>query len=281
VPPDEPHQRGDSNLLETNNLSTIAAHVLGGGLLPADYQSRVLCLTDWRRKGSEYDLAPLARQFPSSNRPEFKHISKATFEASFALAPGGLKLTEVRPALQKCRQISVLAARPSLPCNCVNTMIVSSLTGKHCCSQAEKGDLQPTNLGGFGAPSATAGGSGRSGGTGGAPAAGGTKIKLKVKANKGEKVRRSWRCEVEAGCLAKHTAEASAFCALPHRRCTAPIHAAAARRQRPARVIEPGTLSQHLLPYTFHTMLCLLALWFSRSAVPPSISCCLVNAFQF
>lgn len=96
APRDEPHQRGDSNLLETNNLSTIAAHVLSGGLVPADYQSRVLCLTDWRRKGAEYDLAPLARQFPSSNRPDFEHISRASFDAAFALDPGGLKLTEVR-----------------------------------------------------------------------------------------------------------------------------------------------------------------------------------------
>ncbi|EFN59283.1 expressed protein [Chlorella variabilis] len=153
VAPDEPHQRGDSALLDAHTLGNIAAHVLSGRLAPADYQSRMLCLTDWRRKGTAFDLAPLAQQFPSTNRPEFKPLPKATFDKAFALQPGGLRLSE-----------------------------------------AEKGDLLQTNLGGFGTPSTTAAsggaqGAGSAGGGAAAPPAA-TKIKLKVKASKGEKRRR-------------------------------------------------------------------------------------------
>lgn len=83
-------------MLEINQLSNIAGHVLGGRMMPGDYQSRVLCLTDWRRKGEDYDLTPLAKQFPSSSRPAFKALSADTFERSFGLAPGGMRLSEVR-----------------------------------------------------------------------------------------------------------------------------------------------------------------------------------------
>lgn len=69
--------------------------MLSGRLPPADYQSRVMCLTDWRRKGAAYDLAPLGRQHPSSHRPEFKPLPRATLDGAFSLQPGGCRLTEV------------------------------------------------------------------------------------------------------------------------------------------------------------------------------------------
>lgn len=95
VAPDEIHQRGDSDLLAANNLSNIAAHVLSGRLPAADYQSRVLCLTDWRRQGTAYDLAPLGHQFPASARPDFRPLPRPTLDAAFTLQPGGARLTEV------------------------------------------------------------------------------------------------------------------------------------------------------------------------------------------
>lgn len=191
VAPDEPHQRGDSALLDAHTLGNIAAHVLSGRLAPADYQSRMLCLTDWRRKGTAFDLAPLAQQFPSTNRPEFKPLPKATFDKAFALQPGGLRLSEVRrhwqddlPAAPPCWQ-----AAPT----CGALFIRSPTRLPHPWRpQAEKGDLLQTNLGGFGTPSTTAAsggaqGAGSAGGGAAAPPAA-TKIKLKVKASKGEKV---------------------------------------------------------------------------------------------
>ncbi|KAL4437119.1 hypothetical protein ABPG75_004258 [Micractinium tetrahymenae] len=148
--PDEPHQRGDSNLLEVNCLSNIANAVLSGRMGTPDYQSKVLCLTDWRRKGDAYDLAPLAQLPPSSARPEFKPLPPGVLERAFTFQPGPCRLSE-----------------------------------------ADKGDLLQTNIGGYSTPATTAASGGvnttvPSASLGGpaAPGAAPTKIKLKVKKDK-------------------------------------------------------------------------------------------------
>ncbi|PSC75256.1 immobilization antigen [Micractinium conductrix] len=156
--PDEPHQRGDSNLLEANCLGNIARAVLSGRAGTGDYATRVMCLTDWRRSGTAYDLAPLARQMPPAGHAQLKPLPPGVLERAFTLQPGGCRLTE-----------------------------------------AEKGDLLQTNLGGYGTPAATAGGSAGvnttvpSASLGGAAAATGAapnKIKLKVKTDKGDSKKR-------------------------------------------------------------------------------------------
>ena len=96
--PDEPHQRGDSHLLEGHNLGNISSHVLSGRLVPGDYLSKVPGLAvDWRRRGTgaAYDLAPLAQQAPLSSKPDFRPLPPAALEAAFTLEPGGFALTEV------------------------------------------------------------------------------------------------------------------------------------------------------------------------------------------
>lgn len=110
VAPDEPHQRGDSNLLKSHSLENIANHVLSGRLLPGDYQSKLSCLTDWRRRGTAYDLAPLANQLPSSNPPDFKPLPRDALDRAFSLQPGGYRLTEVR----KCG-VCVPGSLPGVP----------------------------------------------------------------------------------------------------------------------------------------------------------------------
>ncbi|PRW58277.1 hypothetical protein C2E21_2751 [Chlorella sorokiniana] len=153
VAPDEPHQRGDSSLFDAHALSNIAQHVLSGRLPAADYQSKILCSTDWRRKGTAYDLAPLGNQMPASVAPEFRPLPNSVLQAAFTLQLGSAALNE-----------------------------------------ADKGDLLPTNLGGF-APSATAGSAGTATAGGGGLATAGsvgapTKIKLKVVGKKEKKRRR-------------------------------------------------------------------------------------------
>lgn len=148
--PDEPHQRGDSHLLEANCLGNIATAVLSGRVPTGDYQTKVLCLTDWRRKGDAYDLAPLGQRFPSAAAPDFKPLTRAALESGFTLQPGGYRLSE-----------------------------------------AEKGDLLQTNIGGYNTPATTAGSAGVNttapsvsmGGTAVTGAAS-TKIKLKMKGTK-------------------------------------------------------------------------------------------------
>ena len=132
VAPDEPHQRGDSHLLEAHSLGNIAGHVLSGRMVPGDYQSKVLCLTDWRRRGTAYDLAPLAHQLPSSNPPDFKPLPKDTLKRALSLQPGGCRLTEVRSvggqrpgegpglaawAAAACQQAALPCSLPGCICN--------------------------------------------------------------------------------------------------------------------------------------------------------------------
>lgn len=73
-----------------------AQHVLSGRLPAADYQSKILCCGEWRRKGAAYDLAPLGNQMPSSVTPEFRPLPKSTLQAAFTLQPGSAALSEVR-----------------------------------------------------------------------------------------------------------------------------------------------------------------------------------------
>lgn len=73
-----------------------AQHVLSGRLPAADYQSKILCCTDWRRRGAAYDLAPLGNQMPSSVTPEFRPLPKSVLQAAFTLQPGSAALSEVR-----------------------------------------------------------------------------------------------------------------------------------------------------------------------------------------
>jgi hypothetical protein len=165
-------------------------------MMPGDYQSRVLCLTDWRRKGEDYDLTPLAKQFPSSSRPAFKALSADTFERSFGLAPGGMRLSEVRMwfgHLRKRLWDCGTAVAPALSTSIAH--VTPAASSPVMVPQAEKGDILQTNLGGFGTQS-TAGGAGAPAAQPGMPRgpAGGTAakapvIKLRVKASKGAKVR--------------------------------------------------------------------------------------------
>lgn len=97
--PDEPHQRGDSHLLEANYLGNIANAVLSGRVGTGDYATKVLCLTDWRRKEAAYDLAPLAQHQPPVVGPDFKPLPRGVLERAFTLQPGGYRLTEVQYGL--------------------------------------------------------------------------------------------------------------------------------------------------------------------------------------
>ncbi len=69
--------------------------MLSGRLPAADYQSKILCCSEWRRKGAAYDLAPLGNQMPSSVTPEFRPLPKSTLQAAFTLQPGSAALSEV------------------------------------------------------------------------------------------------------------------------------------------------------------------------------------------
>lgn len=87
---------------------------------------------------------------------------------------------------------ALLALRPTADC----------ATWPPCHLQADKGDLLPTNLGGFGAT--TTGGSGGAAAAGGGLATAGsvgppTKIKLKVGGKKDKKVRRLFVFCTQAG----------------------------------------------------------------------------------
>lgn len=199
VVPDEPHQRGDAPLLEANALANIAGHVLSGRLAPGNYLTKVVCLTDWRRRGAAYDLAPLGHQFPSSARPDFAPLPRAALDGAFTLAPGGYRLTEVGTGAGAAgclqRLLSLGSWGPGGGPSCLllehqaayRCGVCIALPCPACPLQAEKGDLVPTNLGGLGAPSSasagTAAGAAATGSQGGgavaAPAP--TKIKLKVK----------------------------------------------------------------------------------------------------
>ena len=55
-----------------------------------------MCLTDWRRSGTAYDLAPLARQMPPAGHAQLKPLPPGVLERAFTLQPGGCRLTEVR-----------------------------------------------------------------------------------------------------------------------------------------------------------------------------------------
>ena len=177
-----------------------AQHVLSGRLPAADYQSKILCCTDWRRKGAAYDLAPLGNQMPSSVTPEFRPLPKSVLQAAFTLQPGSAALSEVRllasaglrhAAGGVCVVLQPLLLGFAAAAGSSSWLLLPSYFSA---KQADKGDLLPTNLGGFG-PSATGGSAGTATAGGGLATAGSvgaptTKIKLKVGGKKEKKVGR-------------------------------------------------------------------------------------------
>ena len=109
--PEPVHQRGDADLFDANGLQRISQAVLAGRMPQDNYQARIAGLSDWRRRGTAHDLAPLARQLPLAASPQWRPLPRATLDAAFTLAPGGYRLSEVRTSFAWADG-AVLRSRP-------------------------------------------------------------------------------------------------------------------------------------------------------------------------